>query len=92
MVSRTPYTPDASRLRTVKRCMALWRFLEGRRTRPSLKALAEMLQVSTRTIRRDLWTLTECHFAVPPEREERDDLDVLEQRFAHDSNDRRTHV
>lgn len=54
--------PCAQLVRNIK----LMRFLEGRRYRPSLDALAQRFDVCTRTIRRDLKALEEAHVPIPP--------------------------
>jgi predicted DNA-binding transcriptional regulator YafY len=59
-----------ARIRTLVRTLKLWRFLEGRSSRPELDELADMFGVSSRTIRRDLAALTEVHLPVPPSRRE----------------------
>lgn len=51
---------------TVVRCLRLWAFLQGRRTRPGTRELSAHYGVSYRTIARDLEALEEAHFKVPP--------------------------
>lgn len=55
---------------TLARALRLARYLHGRRYRPEVTILATQLQVTTRTVYRDLAALQEAHYRVPPTRRE----------------------
>ena len=55
-----------ARNKALVRALRLWRLLDGRRYRPPTLVLARHLQVTTRTIYRDIGALEEAHLPVPP--------------------------
>lgn len=60
----------SKRSATLVRALRLARALQGRRYRPAVDVLAAQLQVTTRTVYRDLAALQEAHYRVPPTRRE----------------------